>query len=399
LREAGEPAEPDKVMKAPVPCLAPVACLAICVSVLTVVLAGCSSAKGEGSTPPPSAASTAVPVLVAPVEQKAMPIRITAVGAAEAVATVAVRSQATGELTSVHFADGDEVEKGQLLFTLDRRAFEAAVNQAEATLQRDIAQAANARSQQERYRDLSARGIATREQVDQMSSAAAALDATVAADRAALESARVQLSYSRITAPLSGRTGKLMVHVGNLVRATDAPPLVVINQISPIHVSFAIPETDLPEFKRYMTARTLRVEARAPNDDGPPSVGTVSFVDNSVDQPTGTIMVRGTFKNEDRRLWPGQYANVTVTLGSDANAIVIPSAAVQTGQQGPFVFVMKDDKTVDMRSVKVARSAGSDTIVASGVTPGETVVRDGHLRLVPGAHVSIRTEGSAEKTP
>jgi multidrug efflux system membrane fusion protein len=333
------------------------------------------------------------------VEQKPMPVRITAVGAAEAVATVAVRAQATGELTSVHFEDGGEVEKGQLLFTLDPRAFEAAVHQAEATLQRDIAQAANARSQQERYRDLSARGIATREQVDQMSSAATALDATVAADRAALESARVQLSYTRITAPLSGRTGKLMVHVGNLIRMTDANPLVVINQISPIHVSFAIPETDLPEFKRYMAARTLRVEARPPNDEGPPSVGTVSFVDNSVDQPTGTIMVRGTFQNQDRRLWPGQYANVTVTLGSDANAIVIPTAAVQTGQQGPFVFVMKDDKTVDMRPVKVARSAGSDTIVASGVTPGETVVRDGQLRLVPGAHVSIRTEGSAEKTP
>ena len=263
------------------------------------------------------------------------------------------------------------MEKGQVLFTLDRRAFEAAVNQAEATLQRDIAQAANARSQQERYRGLAERGIATREQVDQMSSAATALDATVAADRAALESARVQLSYSRIVAPLSGRTGKLMVHVGNLVRATDANPLVVINQISPIHVSFAIPETDLPEFKRYMAARSLRVEARPPNDDGPPSIGRVSFVDNAVDQTTGTIMVRGTFQNEDRRLWPGQYANVTVTLGTDADAIVIPTAAVQNGQQGPFVFVMKDDKTVDMRPIRVARAAGPETIVASGVTPAK----------------------------
>jgi multidrug efflux system membrane fusion protein len=209
----------------------------------------------------------------------------------------------------------------------------------------------------------------------------------------------VQLSYTRIAAPLSGRAGKLMVHVGNLVRATDSNPLVIINQISPIHVAFAIPETDLPAFKRYMAARSLRVEARPPNDDGPPSIGRVSFIDNAVEQTTGTIMVRGTFQNENRRLWPGQYANVTVTLGTDADAIVIPTAAVQNGQQGTYVFVMKGDKTVDMRPIRVARAAGAETIVASGVTPGETVVRDGHLRLAPGVQVSIRTEGPAEKTP
>jgi multidrug efflux system membrane fusion protein len=388
-------------MKPQVPRIAPLACVVACVGALSAFLAGCTAASG-GSGPVKEAAPAAqnsVPVTVAPVVQKEMPIRITAVGAAEAFATVAVRSQATGELTSVHFEDGGEVEKGQLLFSLDRRAFEAAVNQAEATLQRDIAQAANARAQQDRYRGLAERGIATREQVDQMSAAATALDATVEADRAALESARVQLSYSRIVAPLSGRAGKLMVHVGNLVRATDPNPLVVINQITPIHVSFAIPETDLPDFKRYMAARTLRVEARPPNNDGPPSVGRVSFVDNAVEQSTGTIMIRGTFQNADRRLWPGQYADVTVTLGTDADAIVIPTAAVQNGQQGTYVFVMKDDKTVEMRSIRVARAAGPDTIIASGVTPGETVVRDGHLRLAPGAPVSIRTDRPAENTP
>jgi multidrug efflux system membrane fusion protein len=375
------------------------------VTAMALFLTGCSAASG-GSGPVKEGApapQNAVPVTVAPVVQKSMPVLITAVGAGEAFATVSVRSQATGELTSVHFEDGGEVEKGQVLFTLDRRAFEAAVAQAEATLQKDIAQAANARSQQERYRGLAERGIATREQVEQMSSAATALDATVAADRAALESARVQLSYSQIVAPLSGRTGKLMVHVGNLVRATDANPLVVINQISPIHVSFAIPETDLPDFKRYMAARTLRVEAQPPNDDGPPSVGKVSFIDNAVDPTTGTIMIRGTFQNEDRRLWPGQFANITVTLGSDRNVIVIPTAAVQNGQQGPFVFVMKEDKTVDMRPVRIARAAGTETVVASGLTVGETVVREGQMRLAPGTHVSIRTDGStaaaAEHTP
>jgi multidrug efflux system membrane fusion protein len=388
-------------MKPPVPHVTPVACVIACVGAIAAILAGCS-ASTEGSGPPkegPGIPQNSIPVTVAPVVQKAMPIQITAVGTAEAFATVSVRSQATGELNAVHFEDGGDVEKGQPLFDLDRRAFEAAVNQAEATLQRDIAQAANARSQQERYRGLSERGIATREQVDQMSASATALDATVEADRAALESAKVQLSYSRIVSPLSGRTGKLMVHVGNLVRATDANPLVVINQISPIHVSFAIPETDLPVFKRYMAARTLRVEARPPNDSGPPSIGTVSFIDNAVEQTTGTIMIRGTFPNADRRLWPGQFANVTVTLGADANAIVIPTAAVQTGQQGPFVFVIKGDKSVEMRPIRVARASGPETIVASGVTVGETVVKDGQMRLAPGTQVSIRTEAAAEKTP
>jgi membrane fusion protein, multidrug efflux system len=369
--------------------------------VAAAFLAGCSAAS-EGSGPAKDARmrpQASIPVTVATVVQKAMPITTNVVGAAEAYSTVSVRAQLTGELTSVHFQDGDEVVKGQALFTLDRRAFEAAVNQAEATLQRDLAQAANARAQQERYRGLAERGITTREQLDQLSTAATALDATVAADRAALESAKVQLSYATIAAPLSGRTGKLMVNVGNLVRASDLTPLVVINQVSPIYVSFAIPETDLPDFKRYMAIRPLQVEARAPNDAGPPSRGIVSFVDNAVDSTTGTIMIRGTFQNEDRRLTPGQFVNVTVALGTDANAIVVPTAAVQNGQQGPFVFVMKPDKTAELRVIRVARAAGAETLVASGLTQGDIVVKSGQLRLAPGSQLSIRPEGSAENTP
>jgi membrane fusion protein, multidrug efflux system len=388
-------------MKPPRPCVVPAACALACIGVVAAFLAGCSAA-GEGSGPAKGARSgppTGIPVTVATVVQKAMPITTNVVGTAEAYSTVSVRAQVTGELTSVHFKDGDEVVKGQVLFTLDRRAFEAAVNQAEATLQRDLAQAANARAQQERYRGLSERGITTREQLDQLSAAATALDATVAADRAALESAKVQLSYATIAAPLSGRTGKLMVHVGNLVRASDLTPLVVINQISPIYVSFAIPETDLPDFKRYMATRPLQVEARAPNDAGPPSRGTVSFVDNAVDSTTGTIMIRGTFQNEDRRLTPGQFVNVTVALGTDAHAIVVPTAAVQNGQQGPFVFVMKPDKTAELRVIRVARAAGAETLVASGLAQGDIVVKSGQLRLAPGSPLSIRAEGSAENTP
>jgi multidrug efflux system membrane fusion protein len=327
-----------------------------------------------------------------------MALTISAVGTAEAYSTVSVHAQITGELTSVNFADGDDVTKGQVLFTLDRRPLESTLDQMQANLQRDMAQAANARAQTDRYQDLARRGIATREQLDQQQTNAAALEATVAADRAAVDAAKVQLTYATISAPISGRTGKLMVHAGNLVRANDATPLVVINQISPIHVSFGIPESQLPEFSRNLNQRAIQVEASPPNDTGRPSRGRVSFVDNAVDHTTGTIEVRGTFPNEDRRLWPGQFVNVTVTLGTEATAIVVPTVAVQTGQQGQYVFVAKPDSTVELRSVQISRSAGAETVVRSGLTPGEMVVTDGQLRLVPGTRIAIRTGGAVEKS-
>jgi multidrug efflux system membrane fusion protein len=337
--------------------------------------------------------------MVASVVQKPMPITISVVGTAEAYSSVEVHAQITGELTSVNFRDGDEVTKGQVLFTLDRRPFDSALNQAQANLERDLALAANAKSQTERYQGLAERGIATREQLDQYRTAAAALEATVTADRAAVENTKVQLTYATIASPISGRTGKLMVHVGNLVRAGDATPLVVINQIAPIYVSFGVPERQFPELERYMAQRTLQVQARSPDDTRPPSHGTVSFVDNAVDRSTGTIEIRGTFANDARRLLPGQFVNVTVTLGTEPDAIVVPTIAVQTGQQGQYLFVAKADHTVDLRPIQVSRLAGPDTIVKSGLTPGETVVTDGQLRLVPGSRISIRTDLSTEKTP
>ncbi len=291
------------------------------------------------------------------------------------------------------------MSSGQVLFTLDRRPFEAALEQAEANLQRDLAQAANARSQTARYQDLARRGIATREQLDQYATNATALEATVAADRAAVQNARVQLTYATIAAPLSGRTGKLMVHPGNLVRASDTTPLVVINQIAPIYVSFAIPEAQLADLQRSLARRPLDVEARPPNDEGPPSRGRVSFVDNAVDSTTGTIEIRGTFANEARRLWPGQFVNVTVTLGIEPDATVVPTSAVQNGQQGQYVFIAKADNTVELRPVKVSRLAGAETIVKSGVTPGETVVTEGQLRLVTGSRIGIKPDRPAERAP
>jgi multidrug efflux system membrane fusion protein len=220
-----------------------------------------------------------------------------------------------------------------------------------------------------------------------------ALNATVSADKAAVESATVQLDYATIKAPISGRTGALMVHEGNLVRANDQTPLVTINQVMPMSVSFAIPEARLSELKRYMSGGSLRVTATPPNDEGPPAVGKIAFVDNAVDENTGTIRIKGTFPNSDRRLWPGQFVNVVVTLTTDPKAIVVPSVAVQSGQQGTYVFVVKADQTVEMRPVTVNRASASETVLADGVQPGDTVVTDGHLRLVPGSRISVKNEG------
>ena len=348
--------------------------------------------RGAGQQP-------AVPVTVATVVQKPTPIDIRVIGTAEPYTTVAVHAQITGQLTSVTFKEGDDVKKGQPLFTLDRRPLEGALRQAQAVLERDQAQAVNAKSQAQRYHDLAQRGIATREQVDQITANAAAIEATLGADRAAVESAKVQLTYATITAPSAGRTGALMVHEGNLVRANDTTPLVVINQVAPIYVTFGIPEAQLPDLKRYMRQGSLHVEARAPTDPGPASTGRITFVDNAVDQTTGTIKIKGTFSNADHRLWPGQFVNVVLTLTTQPNAVVVPSQAVQTGQTGQYVFVVKPDLTVESRPIVADRVVGAETVVKAGLTPGEKVVTDGQLRLVPGARVAERgaAEASARK--
>src|SRR4030095_16922467 len=370
----------------------------ISLALVPLVFVGCAAEDGAAASTAPGngrggrgAGGAAIPVAVGAVVQKAMPIEITVIGAAEPVkrrspveipvrvaaepfSSVAIRAQTTGQLTSVNFTEGDDVKAGQVLFTLDRRPLEAALQQAQANLDRDMAQAANAAQQAKRYDELAQRGIATREQVDTSRTAVTALNATVDADKAAVENANVQLQYATITAPISGRTGVLMVHEGNLVRANDQTPLVVINQVAPISVSFAIPEARLPELKKYMAGGALRVTANAPNDDASPAVGRITFVDNSVDQTTGTIKIKGTFPNADRRLWPGQYVNVVVTLSTDPNAIVVPSVAVQAGQQGSYVFVVNAEQKVDLRPVTVGRTTATETVIESGLKPGETVV-------------------------
>ncbi len=365
--------------------------LIFCLSLgVYAVVPGCAGSDAQG--PGAGSSQSPVPVTVDRVVEKEMPLDVRVVGTAEAFSTVAVRAQVTGELKAVNFAQGEDVQAGQVLFTLDHRPLEAALNQAEANLARDTAQAANALVIAQRMDDLVERGVGTREQRDTARTTAAALDAVVGANRAAVENAKVQLQYATIRAPIAGRTGALMVHTGNLVRANDQLPLVVINQVSPIYVSFGVPEALLPDLRRYMAMRDLEVEALPPNEEIAPATGRITFVDNQVDQTTGTIRIKATFPNGNRRLWPGQFVNVRVRLAVDARALVVPSVAVQAGPEGQYVYVVKDGTTVEMRAVEVARTAGSETILKQGVKPGETVVTDGQLRLTPGSRITIKGE-------
>jgi multidrug efflux system membrane fusion protein len=372
-----------------------------------------------------------VPVVTARAVSKAVPVTIPAVGTAEPLATVEIRSQVTGQLSEVHFREGQDVRKGAPLFTLDARPFQAALQQAQAVLARDSAQAKNAQSQRARYEDLFNRGLIPRDQYETQMANATALEATLAGDQAQIENARLNLQYTRIVAPISGRTGALNVHAGDLVRANDTAPLVVINQVAPIYVSFSVPGRYLPDIRRFQAQQPLRLEARiqpggtpgapqtappapgalpAAGTDGAslplldPSArdsiasGTVSFIDNSVDPTTGTIRMKGTFANANHALWPGLFVQVTLVLRNDPAAIVVPAAAVQVSQAGQYVFVVKPDRTVEVRNVTVERQQGEEMVIAKGIAPGEEVVTDGQLRLTTGATVSTGTRGDGAGT-
>jgi membrane fusion protein, multidrug efflux system len=338
----------------------------------------------------------AVPVTVATATQKTIPIDLSAIGSGEAYSTVSIKAQVNAELEQVHFTQGDFVTKGQLLFSLDARPFEAALSQAQATLARDRAQAELDEVQAQRYQKLFDAGVTPKEQFDQMKATADAQQASVRADEAAVEAAKLQLQYCSIYSPIDGRTGALGVTPGNLVKQNDVPVLVVIAQITPLYMDFAIPEQYLGVVKEFMAKGRLQVEA-TPYGDTKPEVGYLTFVDNSVDTTTGTIKLKATFANPDHRLWPGQFSTVELRLSEEENATVVPSQAVQTGQSGDFVYVVTPESTAEQRPVKVARTIGGDSVIAQGVKPGETVVTDGQLRLIPGIKVQIRpssAEGS-----
>jgi multidrug efflux system membrane fusion protein len=358
--------------------------LACLICAVFMLLSSCTGTKAA----PPS--NPSVPVTAAEVEQKNVPLQVKAIGSVEAYSNVSIKTQVTGELTGVFFKEGDDVKKGQLLFTLDKRPLEADLKRAEGTLAKDQAQAANAQAQARRYEALWNSGVVSKEEYDQMRSNADALEATVRADRGAVENARVQIQYCSIYSPINGRTGPLLIHRGNMIKANDTPFLVSINQVQPIYATFTVPEEYLGEIKKYANGGKLPIKAYIPNDTRGPAVGHLSFIDNTVDQATGTIKIKGEFANPDRRLWPGQFVDVVLTLADQPNAIVIPSQAIQSGQQGQFVFVVKPDMTVETRPVTVSRSTDGQAVVDKGLAPGERVVTDGQLRLVPGAKVELK---------
>jgi multidrug efflux system membrane fusion protein len=324
-------------------------------------------------------------------------VQIRAVGNAEPYATVSIKSQVTGVLTRAHFKEGQDVKQGQLLFTIDPRPLEAAVKQAEANLARDNAQLKNMREQVRRYAELVEKQYVSREQYDQIRTNADAMESVVEADKAALENARVQLSYCYIYAPVNGRVGSLLVNEGNLVRVNDGTPLVVINQIIPMNVTFSVPEQHLADLTRHMAAGRLKVAASFASDEGRPEIGGLEFVDNTVDRATGTIKLKAVFTNTQRRLWPGQFINVALTLTTQTNAVVIPSEAVQVGQEGPHVFVVKPDKTVEVRAVVIGTTSEGEAVIAKGLLPGEQIVREGQFLLGPGSRVEIKSANPAEQ--
>jgi membrane fusion protein, multidrug efflux system len=363
------------------------------IELLTVLaLAGCA---GDAGPAKPSLASgaverpqdkAAVPVVAAKVERSTMPVELHAIGTGQAFQTVSVESQVAGIVKEVDYRQGQFVNKGDLLISLDKEPFLASLAQAEASLARDKAQAQLSQADLERYDELYKEGIVSKAQNDQYSAASTAAQATVRADEAAVETAKIQLSYCSIYAPISGVTGAQLVSAGATVKANDAPILVVINQVSPIYVTFSVPQQYLEPIKNFMAHSRLLVKANPPGN-GVAENGYLTFVNNTIDTTTGTIQLMGLFPNSNHRLWPGQFSNVVLDLGSQQNVLVVPSQAVQAGQQGEYVFVVKPDMTAEVHQVKVGNSVNNLTEVLQGLSAGETVVTDGQIRLVPGTKV------------
>lgn len=368
-----------------------------------VLLPGCSGKSVEGGTvkAPPR---PPVPVLVGAVTEETVPVQLNEVGSGAAYSTVSVKSLVQGEVQHVYFRQGQYVSKGQLLYSIDPAPFQAAIAQSEATLaqarateSKDKAQLAYAVAQDKRYTDLYKQGIVSQDQYDQYRSSANQLRAAVRADQAAVradqafvDTAKIQLSYCTIRSPLEGLTGAFQVDAGNLVKVNDVA-MVVINQISPIYVNFSVPQQYLQQIKERQAVRPLSIEAIIPEEPNRPERGTLSFINNTVDAATGTILLKGTFTNRQHRLWPGEYVNVMLNLSSQSNAVVTPSAAVQTGQKGTFVYVVEANHTVEYRPVTPGAVYKGKTVVEKGLSAGETVVTDGQLLLYPGAKVMIKS--------
>ncbi|WP_375469735.1 efflux RND transporter periplasmic adaptor subunit [uncultured Nostoc sp.] len=422
---------------------------------LAYLCSACNASEAESSRKE-AGKKRAVPVVVATATQKTIPIQLSATGTVEAYSTVSVKSQVGGQLTGVYFQQGQNVKKGDLLFKIDSRPLQAAlmqanaakakdlaqvkqaqanvlkaiaqVNQAKANVVKDKAQATNADVQAQRYTSLLKQGAISKEQAQQYQTTAEAQQATVkadqggvanvqaavaaaqadvqnaeaavASDEAAIDNAKVQLSYTSIYAPIAGRTGSLKLTQGNLVKANAAnaeDSLITISQIRPIYVNFSIPQRLLPDIKKYSANGKLEVDALPPKDAGRPVQGELTFVDSGVNTQTGTIQLKGTFANADERLFPGQFVNVVLKLSEEPNAITIPSQAVQSGQQGQFVYVVKPDKTAEMRPISVGDTVKNETVITQGLKSGEQVVTDGQFNLVAGAIVQVKPEVGSKR--
>ncbi len=346
---------------------------------------------GDDAPPP----TPPVPVTVGLAERRAVPFELAATGAVEPLQTVAVQPQVSGPIVRVAFTEGQDVRRGQVLFQIDPRPFQAALNRAEAMLARDRAQADNAEQEAKRYADLADKEYITAQQYDQARTSVAATTATLAGSQAAVDEARLNLQYATIRAPIGGRTGSLRVRLGNLVRTSDAAALVTINQIRPILVRFAVPAANLGLIQQHRGGNAL-VRA-APVGGGRSSEGVLAFVDNAVDTTTGTILLKGTFPNADGALWPGEFVEVRLRLYVDQDALVVPASAVISGQQGSFVFVIQPDSSAVTKVVRVDRSAGDLAIVSGDVQPGDRVVIDGQLRLREGSKVQIKAAGDSAR--
>ncbi len=372
-------------------CWLPTVLVAACLALLPA----CGAKNKEVAAAPPQQMAMTVPVTVGTATQKTVPVEVRAIGTVEAYSTVTVKSQIDGALEKAYFTQGQDVKKGQLLYTIDRSPFEVALHQLEANMARDSAQAQNARVQSERYATLEQEGVVSKDQYDTFRTNAAALDATVRADQAAIESAKINLGYCSIYSPMDGRTGSLLVQPGNLVKNNDTS-LVVINQIAPIYADFSVPEKYLAQIRSYGARGRLRVTVTIPGQENRPLEGALEFINNAVDSGTGTILLKGTFANEEKRLWPGQFVTVVLDLSALTNATVVPSQAVQTGQSGQYVFVLKPDNSVEMRPVVSGETIEGQTVIEKGITPGAVVVTDGQLMLFPGVKVLIRDSSPAK---
>jgi multidrug efflux system membrane fusion protein len=404
---------------------------------LAICLAGCGSSpdaatdggkggkggKGKGKN---AGNSGPVPVEVADAVLKSVPVDITVVGNVEAYSVVTVRAQTGGMLNEVRFGEGDYVKKGDLLFVIDPKPLEGQMNsakanvqkstallkQAQAQLARDTASANYARDQAERYQKGVTEGVFAKEQGEQLKSAAAALMQVLEADRASISSAEAQISadqsainnlniqigYTTVEATQSGRTGNISQKAGNIITA-NTTDLATIYQVEPIYVTFAVPEARLADIKRYSEANKLAVTARAQDGSGSVETGELTFIDNTVDTSTGTIKLKGTFPNKQHKLWPGQFVNVGLRLTTRNNAVVVPNQAVQTGQDGTYVYVVGEDRAVSVRPVKTGPRIDQDMVIDDGLKGGETVVTEGQLRLQPGSKVQVRGQQTGEGRP